>query len=184
MLAFETERLCACPVRAEDEALFCRLYSDAETMRHIGDPLTARAAAARFQRIVQAPAGAPYLFTLNLPDGNAVGLCGVVQVCVAGRRAEVGMMLLPSDRSRGYATEVLSALTGAAFAAFPIDRVWVQYAPAHRAAERLVVRVGFQPCPDGEIGEKRSDNLIWTADRSSWKASNIHLNEGKDQCLA
>jgi RimJ/RimL family protein N-acetyltransferase len=179
MLGFETERLCACPVRAEDEELFCTLYSDAETMRHIGAPLTARAAAARFQSVVQAPASAPYLFTLKPLEGNAVGLCGVVQICVAQRCAEVGMMLLPSERSRGYATEVLSALTGAAFAAFPIDRVWVQYAPAHHAAERLVVRVGFQPRPDGEIGEKRGENLIWAVDRSSWKASNIHLTRGK-----
>src|SRR6185312_5732624 len=101
MLGFETERLCAYPVRAADEELFCRLYSDADTMRHIGNPLTWRAASARFQSIVQAPASAPYLFTLNSLDGNAVGLCGVVQICVARRSAEVGMMLLPSERSRG-----------------------------------------------------------------------------------
>lgn len=180
MHGFETQRLRARAIRSVDEELFCRLYSDAETMRHIGTPLTADAAAARFRCIVRARAGAPYLFTLSTVDGTATGLCGIVQICATRRRAEIGMMLLPSARARGFATEVLPALTAATFVAFPIDRVWVQYAPAHDAAERLVVRVGFKSCMDGEIAEKQSGNVIWAVDRPSSKPATFISTRGRN----
>ena len=38
--AFETDRLRMRPLRADDEALFLDLYTDAETMRYIGEPLS------------------------------------------------------------------------------------------------------------------------------------------------
>jgi RimJ/RimL family protein N-acetyltransferase len=168
------------PMVAADADLFCRMYGDPQTMLHISDVVARLVAAVSFQRAIFGAANghAPFLFTINTTDGNAVGLCGLVQLDGARGRAEVGMMLVPSACALGYASEVLPALTTAVFLSFPIDRVWVQYAPAHIAAKRLVRRVGFLSCAEGEITERRIGNCVWAVDRLLWM-SERDLNQGE-----
>jgi len=178
---FETARLRMRPLDARDKELYCDLYTDEETMHFICAPLS-RATALRIFRNTVAlprPLNGPFLFAMEQKEtGEAIGICAVVQVDPDHRRAEIGMMLRAQARAAGCATEVLRELANRAFACFPIDCVWVQYAPAHIAAERLVVKLGFEPWRGAKVDESRTTNCIWAASRSRMSC-NV-TNEGND----
>lgn len=185
MRGFETPTLRMRPMLLLDMPLFRRLYGDDQTMQHIAPPVGREAAESLCSRIVRGAAQgrAPFLFAMEAAAGP-IGLCGVVQLDPDRGEAEVGMMLLPHACAQGYASEALPALIDAAFMAFSIDRVWVQYHPAHQAAERLVMRVGLLPCRDGDLAERHSENRVWAVDRPYWTSRKVNSNEGKDQCRA
>jgi len=173
MLRFETPRAVMRPLAAHDESLYCDLYTDAETMRYICAPLTLKRAARTFRDAIVSPPPplGPVLFAMEERSARrTIGVCGLVQFDQTMSCAELGMILLPLERARGYATEILKALVGAAFASFPITRVWVQYAGAHVAAERLVVAVGFRRDEASEAKEQRG-NRVWAIERSAWTSS-------------
>ena len=105
MQGFETERLRMRAMADADAPLFCLLYSDAQTMLHIGTPMSPEMASARCARIVRNSVRGcvPFLFAIEA-NADAIGLCGVVQLDVERGEAEVGMMLLPRACGRSYAT--------------------------------------------------------------------------------
>jgi RimJ/RimL family protein N-acetyltransferase len=169
---FETERLCMRPLQAEDEALFLGLYTDAETMRHIGEPLSPERAVRVFRKILQTAGVSPpervFLAILDKLIQRPLGICAIVQFDAARTRAEVGMMLISDARTQGYSKECLAWLVTLTFAKFPIGEVWVQYSLGHSVAERLVVRMGFSPRTDAEPYTDRPAQRIWSVHRSSW----------------
>ena len=58
------------------------------------------------------------------------------------------MMLLPSGRAQGFATETLIAVLAHAFAKLPFDEVWVRFAVDHAAAERLPCAAAWCDTPE------------------------------------
>jgi RimJ/RimL family protein N-acetyltransferase len=184
MLTFETRRLQMRRLVENDEELYCGLYTDADTMRHIGVPLSPEQAARSFRKALTwsiKQLADPLLFAmLEKSTQLAIGLCAIQPFEATTRSAEIGMMLKSETRARGYATEGLAALVTVAFSALPIDAVWVQYSPEHTAAERLVIRVGFARCADTEIGNARSAKCVWSVDRSSWCSRGTTNNQGED----
>jgi RimJ/RimL family protein N-acetyltransferase len=179
MQGFETARLRMRPLDARDEALYCALYTDPDTMRFICPPLSSERAKRTFRKstMLPRPNSGPFLFAMVRKDtAHAIGICAVVQVNARYGRAEIGMMLHAAARNAQFATEALHSLAKITFAVFPIDYVWVQYAPAHLAAERLVVKLGFEPWDKTKVDESRAANCIWVVSRS-WVSCNI-TNEG------
>jgi RimJ/RimL family protein N-acetyltransferase len=177
MEAFDTARLQLRRLAAADEALYCGLYTDAETMHYIGAPLLPERAARSFRKAL-ARAGRPasdpwFLSMIEKSTHNAVGLCGVQPYDVARRQVEIGILLNPEVRRLGYASEGLAALVTVAFSALPIDAVWVQYHPANADAERLFIGLGFLPRVDGEIGGECHTYRVRSVYRSSWGSSTL-----------
>ncbi len=176
-LEFETERLRARRLCADDESLFCGLYTDPETMRFIGQPLAPERAARSFRSDVGAwerhPVERAVLGLVDKTTQIPLGICAVVQLNEAVTRAEVGMMLVDGARAQGVAKECLAELVTRTFAVFPVDEIWVQYSPEHSVAERLVISVGFSPRADGCAYKVASAKNVWSAFRSSW-SSTIH----------
>lgn len=181
---FETERLRMRPLQAEDEALFLGLYTDAETMRHIGEPLSPKRAARSFRKVLQTADVSPpervFLTILDKLTQRPLGLCAIVQFDAGMTRAEVGMMLAAEARAQGYSKECLAWLVTLTFAMFPIGEVWVQYSPGHSIAERLVISIGFSPGADVEPGDGRPAQRVWSIYRPSWGSTNAIHNQGKD----
>ncbi len=145
-LTVSTARLRLRALSAHDLAVFRTLYCDADTMRHIGRPSTPAQVMAGLHATIEAgqnPRGPWFLTIVRKRDGRTIGLCSLRSISVRKHSAEVGLMLVPSARRHGYATEALAVLIVAAFRALPIDTVWVQYQPANASAAHLCDSLGF-----------------------------------------
>jgi len=146
-LVLTTARLRLRGVRAADEAVFCALYGDASTMRHIARPWSHSVAARRFQALLETTpdCNGAHFFAIALKDrAAAIGFCGIQAPEPRTRAAEVGIVLGADARGRGYGGEALRAAIAFAFDSLPIDRVWVQYRSSNSAARRLFAGAGFE----------------------------------------
>ena len=156
-----------------DQALFCHLYTDAESMRFIGRPLSRTRALAAFRltlRSIRKENAGPSFFAIVPKAGqsSAVGLCAIQPIAPTARRAEIGIMLAGEGRGRCYGAEAVGGLATTAFRALPIDRLWVQYHPANMAAKRLFARLRFLPEPDARPRGVRRGQCIGVTQRSAW----------------
>ncbi len=155
-----------------DQALFCHLYTDAESMRFVGRPLSRARALSAFRltlRSIREEEAGPCFFAI-VPGASrrAVGLCAIQPPVRTARRAEIGIMLAAESRGLRYGAEAVRGLATTAFRALPIDRLWVQYQPANMAAERLFARLGFLPEPHARPRGVRRGQCIGVTQRSAW----------------
>jgi RimJ/RimL family protein N-acetyltransferase len=170
-LELTTARLLLRPIRESDEMLYCELFCDPETMRFIGRPWTRADAARAFRGVLETTRATPprALFLTMTPKDmqQPIGLC-TLQNFDPLRRAELGMMLVPSARAFGVATETLIAVLAHIFATLPLDEVWVRFAVDHAVATRTAVSGGLvrhaQAAPEDPASLWR-----WSAYRGSWQ---------------
>ena len=180
--AFETDCLRLRPLGAEDEALYCGLYTDPDTMRFIGPPLTPERAARSFHTVLRKtadPTNSLHFYAIvEKATQTVVGICGQQPIDATGSRVELGMMLSSKSRSLGYSPEALAAALDMTFAALPIDAVWVQYQPANTAAGRLCDRLGFEPYTDG-MDDAIRGSVVRFVHRSNWRRTDTVNKQGK-----
>ena len=181
--AFETERVLARRLCADDEALYCGLYTDAEAMRFICAPWSMERAQRMFGKMLalaNVRNGPKYFAMLEKGDRRSIGLCAIQRPDVKMQRVEVGMMLNSDARGQRYATDAFAVLITTAFLALPIDTVWVQYHPANTAAERLFIGLGLLPASDVALGDVHHAQRTRTMHRSAWGALNSVNARGRD----
>jgi RimJ/RimL family protein N-acetyltransferase len=169
---FETERLHLRLLVEGDEALFHGLYTDPETMRFIGPPLSAEKAAKSFQKFItrqrEPSLKGRLLVMLEKATLQPVGICGTSQRDGDALRLEVGIILKREARSRGFARETLTALIKRIFALSPIEEIYVRFSAQCPAVERLNIRVGFVPCANEITEDGLWSKRVWSVHRSSW----------------
>lgn len=172
----ESERLLLRMLRDSDQELYCDLFSNVDTMRYIGPPLSRQRAAQRFSRVLAAmrrePPQALFLAIIQKAADEPVGICSVQNFDAQCRSAELGMMLKPLAQLQRFGREALIALARIAFELFAVDEIWLQSAANHVVAERLALGVGFSrsnKAGSSAVGENRRS---WSAYRESWKPSN------------
>jgi RimJ/RimL family protein N-acetyltransferase len=166
-----------------DEALYCGLYTDAETMRFVTTPWSRERATRNFRNVLARSlqaSGPKYFAMLDKASQQSIGLCAIQQPDAEMQRAEVGMMLKSEAWGQGHATEAFAALVTTAFSTLPIDTVWVQYHPANTAAERLFIGLGFLSAADVAIGDVHNAQRTRTMLRSAWGAFNSETTRGED----
>lgn len=170
MHPFQTPRLDVRPMATGDEALYCRLYSDPEVMRHIGAPLTAEAAARAFAaalRLAVQPDPRLRVWVLSeRASEEGVGILALV-----GRASEealeLGAMFLPQGQGRGFCAEANSALLDRLFATTRVSLVWCGNSERNEAAISARTKLGFlesAPTAAGETGVR------WQISRDLWLA--------------
>lgn len=167
------------PLRARDRGLFCALYGDAATMRHIAPALSKPAALRSFRATLAAmrAGNGPWFFTIvNAANRRPIGVCAIQPI--TGRASQLGIMLEPAQQRRGIGTEALRALTCAAFEALPIDALWVQYRSANAAAGRLVDGLGFLPATTGLPRAARRSHCVGIMQRVAWSAAGCTIEQG------
>lgn len=107
-------------------------------------------------------------------DGEAIGSCGMHRR-VGPRAIEIGYWIAVDHTRNGYATELLRALTDAAFAIDEIEQVVVVTDETNIASARVPEKLGFererielraQTAPS-ETGRM----IIWTMSQEAWPAS-------------
>jgi RimJ/RimL family protein N-acetyltransferase len=170
-LEVETDRLRLRALALADENLYCALYTDPDTMRFIGPPLTSERAQKSFRAAMrlqsQSPAQQIVLTIVERGSNHPIGICSLHQIDLRRGVAEAGIILHPAARARGYSREGLGALVDRAFERLPIGEVWVQISVDYAIVERLVISVGFKRAPDGAHVAAGSDWQVWRIDRES-----------------
>jgi RimJ/RimL family protein N-acetyltransferase len=99
----DTPRLQLRALCEDDEALYCRIYSSPQVMRHVGVPLSTIQAAASFavaRRQNATECGSRWWVAVLRESMEGIGLLGTIR-----RRGlvEVGVMLLPQWQGRAMA---------------------------------------------------------------------------------
>lgn len=152
--AFTTDRLRIRPLVADDEELYCGLYTDPRLMRHIGPVLedghvrrSFRAAIAASTR--QSPCHI-YFGLRREGDDAAIGICALRDIDPTGH-AEIGLMLYREAQATGLAREALDGVITWAFSTLLLDRIYGRTDPSNHAACRLARRAGFS-LVGGDVG--------------------------------
>jgi RimJ/RimL family protein N-acetyltransferase len=78
-------------------------------------------------------------------------------------------MLVSSGRVQGFATDALTGVIAHAFAALPVDEVWVRFAVDHLACERLALSVGLMRHREASPQDRGTNLWRWSAYRASWQ---------------
>lgn len=144
--SFETERLRLRPLQAEDRDLYVRLYTDAAVMRYVGAALSRERAQRAFQAVLgqmaQRPPVALYWAVQHSPSEPPFGLSALV---FDGDRqsAEAGILLLPQEQGRGYATEVVAALANRTFFGTTLRFLRMIHSIGHPAMPRVLEKLDF-----------------------------------------
>lgn len=166
-----TPRLHLRPLRRDDEAIYCALYTDAGVMRHVVEPLTAAAAQRAFAAVMRQLAAVPpqshYWILASRGAGEALGLMALVPDREDGMSAEVGVLLFGPAQCRGYAAEAIAALADAVFAAPDHRRLWTRHGRENPAAVGLMRKLGFEPIEDAATGPAPVRWQLW---RGTWLA--------------
>lgn len=165
----ETKRLRTRPISAGDELLFTQLYTDVETMRFIGAPLSAERATASFRTVLagmeRSPIARLFLAVSEKESLRDVGICSLQNCDPQRRTVEAGVMFIPAARALGYSKEIFVTLIQRVFAELPVDELLVQFAAEHLAVHRAAIAVGFARCEAGP--QHRS---VWSVRRDTWVA--------------
>lgn len=154
---------------ASDRALYARLYSDPDVMRHIAEPITGAAVDASFDAALALQPGqagfAPRWIVLDRGTGNGIGLLGLIRD--ANRRsAEIGVMLLPDAQGRGFAAEALAAAAAAVFRSRCLGELWARHSSRHARMARVFSSLGYE-CVMRGIEEYR-----WRLAAGDWARRN------------
>jgi len=172
-LEFTSERLILRTLRECDEELYCQLFCDPATMRYIGPPWTRIEASRAFRGALEAmratPPGGLFLVLTLKAGERPVGLCTLQNFEPAGRRAELGLMLVPWGRAARVATEALIAVLAQVFATLPFDEIWVRFAVDHEAATRTAVGGGLVRHAQSRPEDLAANLWRWSAYRDSWR---------------
>src|SRR5688572_10434787 len=105
----ETARLRMRPIADADEPLFTQLYTDEETMRFIGAPLTPERAAKSFRAALAGMQCRPierlFLTVNEKASLRDVGICSLQNCDLQRRSVQAGVMFVPTARAQGYSKE-------------------------------------------------------------------------------
>lgn len=185
-----TTRLILRSIRESDEALYCALFCDAETMRFIGPSWTRAEAARAFVGVLDATRATPpralFLAMVPKPAQEPIGLCTLQNFDPAGRRIEMGVMVASQVRTRGLASEALIAVITHAFATMPVDEVWVRIALDHAACERTAEIIGLVRHTQAAPEDLARNVSRWSAYRASWRPAaapaevSVHYSAAND----
>ncbi len=142
-----TARLLIRPLAEQDLQLYLDLYTNAETMVFVGEPLLPEQAAHSFLVALRLNAKTPFkrLFLAITEQGRCAGLCAINQWNSETAQVEVGIILLQPWYGQGYATEALSALIQRVQRQFYAAVIKGDVDPENKAAVQLVLKTGFQP---------------------------------------
>lgn len=172
-----TARLRMRPLSTAEEALYVRLYSDEETMRFIGAPLSPERAAASFRSALASMQREPierlFLAVIEQASMAVVGICSLQNCDLQSRRVQAGVMFIPHVRARGYAKEAFVGLIQGVFAELPVDELWVRFAARHVAVQRGVISVGFSRCREVGLEAGPQQHSVWSVRRDTWVVPRI-----------
>jgi ribosomal-protein-alanine N-acetyltransferase len=113
-------------------------------------------------------------FLIEKKDGNRIG--GITHF-PAGGNLEIGYVLIPSERGKGYGTEAVKIMTDYLFLSKDIVRVQAHTDVRNVASQKVLEKAGFSK--EGTLrkssfirGEWR-DNFVYSILREEWKEPRV-----------
>ncbi len=152
MTALRTLRFALRRPLRDDLALYCRLYTNEDTMRHVAPAWSQAQAEASFAKVLAADGEARFRYRLWVVVPHGGEPAGLLALTGDAARAELGMMVLPEWRGRGMAQEVVPCVAAYAFATLGIGNVATRHVPSNVAGARVMEALGFRPEPRTEDG--------------------------------
>ncbi len=146
---FETERLGARPLRADDAERLYEIHLDEEVKRWIPnesykDAEEAGEAVAFFAGRADR-AELPYVLALELKEsGELIGDTGINQTEGKPEEVEIGFVICREHRGKGYASEAAKAMTGFALSGFQIKTVYGRVMKGNDASVRVLEKSGYR----------------------------------------
>ena len=144
----ETMDLILRPVTRKDAPDIFAYASDPEVARYVlWDPHTSLADTRSYIRYLrrQYREGLPSSWVMELKStGKVIGSIGFVWYSPLNHSAEIGYSLARPYWNRGLATQALSAVSLALFAALPLNRLEAQHDVRNPASGRVMEKCGFQ----------------------------------------
>jgi RimJ/RimL family protein N-acetyltransferase len=150
---FEGDLVALGPLRRESIPQYLRWMNDFATTRTLGvqpRPMTLEQETAWYEQA--ATNENEHKFSIiERSSGRVVGNCGIFDVQLPHRRAEVGILIgEPDARGRGYGTEAMRLLVDYAFTAAGMHSLMLWVYEFNPAARRCYEKVGFR-----EVGRRR-----------------------------
>lgn len=171
MRVLETERLELRPMDERDRDLYCRIYTDAGLMRHVGEGLTQEAALAAHGKVCVLNRDADFRYRCwvmrHRENEEDIGLLALVG---HKKSAEIGAMILTEWHSRGIAAEVIRCLVEFAFAEYGIAEVYTRHHRENGLALGLMHKLNFVHVPSKPQDEGR---IRWSQKFSQWEISKV-----------
>jgi RimJ/RimL family protein N-acetyltransferase len=168
---FDTKRLRLRGLGEEDEKLYCDLYTDAQTMKFIGEPLSPQRVLRAFRKAVQLTRQKDFRQRIFVVTEKAtdcdIGVCGF-GLADAPDRVEAGVILAASARAQGYGHEALVAMIRMAFTVPQVQEVVVMVNSRNPVTDRLVRRVGFSCRGSVVAADRPMMDRLWVVSRNSW----------------
>ena len=180
----ETERLLLRPFCQEDDALILRISSDPGTVKYLyrwGLPgSTPQSDMEGFLGYAlgewdQSPVRVREYCIVLKATGESLGE-GSVEYSETDDVAELGWILLPEHRGKGYVTEMARELIRFAFEEMAVKKVIAhcdaRNAPSYRVMERLdmhLEEVEKECRPAKTVGGVMGDEMTWVISREDWE---------------
>ena len=142
MSGLVTERLTLTPPEAADAAFVLELLNDPGWIANIGDR-GVRTLEDAETYIVERFSKSPW-FVVRDPQGEAVGLCGIVVGREGLDSPDIGYAFLARHAGHGYATEAARAVLAHAREVMGLAKVAAITAPANVASQRVLEKIGLR----------------------------------------
>lgn len=146
---FETERLIVRPFREEDAQQLYENHLDGEVRKWFpnecyADPEEALGAA-RFYADCVSKGHLPFVLGVELKEtGELIGDAGISEVEGKSDEAEIGYCIGQNYRRKGYASELLSAISGFVVARFGIRAVYGRVVHGNEASVKVLEKCGYR----------------------------------------
>ena len=141
-MILKTERLTLTPPEAADAAFVLELLNDPGWIANIGDRGVRTLDQARTY-IVERFSKSPW-FVLRDPQGEAVGMCGIVVGRDGLDSPDIGYALLARHAGHGYATEAARAVLAHARDVMDLPKVAAITAADNVASQRVLEKIGLR----------------------------------------
>ncbi len=150
---------------ARDEALFCDLYTDRQTMEFIGPPMTRSAALRSFGKALRLSSQSRLAYRAHVivetATGRELGICGVTRFGDSESQLEAGIILRADAWGRGFCREAVTGLVRTTFRDARIREIVARSAPGNARAASTLQAMGFAKRETGEA------STLWVVTRTS-----------------
>jgi RimJ/RimL family protein N-acetyltransferase len=156
------------PLAPADARDYCDLYTDPETMRHIGPQMTLERAQSSFASALRSPPTRRLFLAVQRQSSQEfLGICALQNFETDVRRAEIGIMLNKRGRGHHISREAFRATMLYAFDVLAIEELKALIAKNNLCAQRLCYDLGFA------LSHSDSEQCVMSAHRGAWQDSRL-----------
>lgn len=163
---FESTQLCMRLVTESDQQFYVSLFTDSETMQHIGETLSDNQAVERFKKDLAAsgqnPSNSMLWIIINKTQNTKLGLIGISQRSIFNGNWELGVILAKQAVARGIAKEAIRGLTKDILNQLQIDELYGRIKHKNDISISMVKSMGFENYKNDD------DYGYWVFEKKSW----------------